>query len=76
MRLVKCIYIPVVKGRGGFPFNKARALGNISKETHMVMRARVGVMMNEWNGMIDGCSSDFKDLMIFISFHLSSEWIF
>lgn len=42
----------------------------------MVMRARVGVMMNEWNGMIDGCSSDFKDLMIFISFHLSSEWIF
>ena len=27
-------------------------------------------MIKEWNGIIDGCGSDLKDLTIFISFHL------
>ena len=36
----------------------------------MVINAYDGVMINEWNGIMDGCGSDLKDLTIFISFHL------
>lgn len=35
-----------------------------------MINAYEGVMMKEWNGIMDGCESVLNDLTIFISFHL------
>lgn len=47
--------------------------GPNNKSAHMVIKAYEGVMMNEWNGIMDGWGSFLNDRTIFISFHLSSK---
>ena len=42
----------------------------MDRRTYIVISAYEGVIINEWNGMMEGWGSALKDRTIFISFHL------